>query len=107
MERETLSNNTEYQEILREARIKGEFQRHELKDISRLNELDYEHRQLQQQVRVTMYWSDLDTDYVVECVVSELFPSLATGKWKETRQTWLVTTTHTYKIHVMIFIIFG
>ena len=36
--------------------------------------------------------------------MSEMFPSLATGEWKETRQTWLVTITHMYKIHVMIFI---
>ena len=62
MERETLSNNTEYQERLREARIKGAFQGRELKDKLRLNELDTEHRQLQQQVSVTMHWSDLDTD---------------------------------------------
>ena len=52
MERETLSNNTEYQKRLREARIKGAFQGRELKDRLRLNELDYEHRQLQQQVSV-------------------------------------------------------
>ena len=44
MERETLSNNTEYQERLREARIKGAFQGRDLKDRLRLNELDCEHR---------------------------------------------------------------
>ena len=54
MERETLSKNTEYQKRLREARIKGTFQGRELKDRLRLNELDYEHRQLQQQVSVTI-----------------------------------------------------
>ena len=54
MERETLSNNTEYQKRLREARIKGAFHGRELKDRLRLNELDYEHRQLQQQVSVTI-----------------------------------------------------
>ena len=54
MERETLSNNTEYKKILREARIRGAFQGREQKDRLRLNELDYEHRQLQQQVSVTI-----------------------------------------------------
>ena len=54
MERETLSNNTEYQKRLREARIKGSFQGREQKDRLRLHELDYEHRQLQQQVSVTI-----------------------------------------------------
>ena len=54
MERETLSNNTEYQKRLREARIKGAFQGSEL----------------QQQVSVRSTF--------VECMCSELFPSLAT-----------------------------
>ena len=51
MERETLSNNTEYQERLREARIKGllgdraNTMMEELMMVS-----DYESRQLQQQV---------------------------------------------------------
>ena len=54
MERETLSNNTEYQKRLREARIKGAFQGREQKDRLRLIELDNEHRQLQQQVSVTI-----------------------------------------------------
>ena len=54
MERETLSNNTEYQKRLREAKIKVAFQGCEQKDRLGLNEPDYEHRQLQQQVSVTI-----------------------------------------------------
>ena len=54
MERETLSNNTEYQKRLSEARIKGAFQGRELIDRLKLNELYYENRQLQQQVGVTI-----------------------------------------------------
>ena len=54
LERETLSNNTDYQKRLREAKINGVFQGRELKDRLRLIELDYEHRQLQQQVSVTI-----------------------------------------------------
>ena len=53
MERETLSNNTEYQKRLREARIKGAS--HELRIRLRISELDTERRQLQQlQVSVTI-----------------------------------------------------
>ena len=54
MERETLSNNTEYQKRLREARIKGPVPVQEARDRMRLIELDTEHRQLQQQVSVTI-----------------------------------------------------
>ena len=54
MERETLSNNTEYQKRLKEARIKGAFQGHELRIRLRISELDTERRQLQQQVSVTI-----------------------------------------------------
>ena len=43
MERETLSNNTEYQKKLREARIKGPVPVQEARDRMRLIELDYEH----------------------------------------------------------------
>ena len=57
MERETLSNNTEYQKRLREARIKGAFQG----------------RELQQQVSVRSTF--------VECMCSELFPSLAISSY--------------------------
>ena len=48
-ERETLSNNTEYQERLREDRIKGASQGREREDQLKL---DQESRQLQQQVSV-------------------------------------------------------
>ena len=55
MKRETLSNNTEYQKRLREARIKGS--PHERIKL-RISELDTErsrlHLQLQQQVSVTI-----------------------------------------------------
>ena len=54
MERETLSNNTEYQKRLREARIKGPVPVQEVRDRMRLVELDTERRQLQQQVSVTI-----------------------------------------------------
>ena len=54
MERETLSNNTEYPKRLKEARIKGAFQGHELRIRLRISELDTERRQLQQQVSVTI-----------------------------------------------------
>ena len=57
MERETLSNNTEHQRKLRDARIKGAFQGREQKDRLRLNELGDEHRQLlsiQEQVSLTI-----------------------------------------------------
>ena len=54
MEKGTLSSNTEYQKRLREARIKGAFRGRKLRDRLRLNELDYEHRQLQQQVSETI-----------------------------------------------------
>ena len=66
MEREALSSNTEYQKRLIEARIKGAFQGREQKVRLRLNKLDYEHRQLQQQVSIRS-----------TCMCSELFPSLA------------------------------
>ena len=54
MERETLSNNTEYQERLREARIKGvlgDRANTMMKELMMVS--DYESRQLQQQVSVT------------------------------------------------------
>ena len=55
MERETLSNNTEYQKRLREARIKGASHDHDLRIKLRISELDTERRQLQQQqVSVTI-----------------------------------------------------
>ena len=54
MDRETLSNNTEYQKRLREARIKGPVPVQEARDRFRLYELDYKHRQLQQQVSETI-----------------------------------------------------
>ena len=63
MERETLSNNTEYQERLREGRIKG------------VSLLQYV-RQLQQQITEV----SVDTVNIVDCRVSKLFPSLATGE---------------------------
>ena len=66
MERETLSNNTEYQERLREGRIKGISKEELLQDIGH-----YSNR---------FVWSDLDTVNIVNCAVSELFPSLATGE---------------------------
>ena len=47
MERDTLSNNTEYQERLREGRIKGISKEELLQDIG-----DQESRQLQQQICV-------------------------------------------------------
>ena len=67
MERETLSNNTEYQERLREDRIKGVSKEELLQDI----------RQLQQQVSVVR---SINTVNIVNCAVSELFPLLATGE---------------------------
>ena len=54
MERETLSNNTEYQKRLREARIKGSPHDHEMRIKLRISELDTERRQLQQQVSETI-----------------------------------------------------
>ena len=71
MEKDTLSNNTEYQEILREARIKGvlgDRAKKMMKDLMMVS--DYVSRQLQQQVSVR---STFD-----ECMCSELFPSLVT-----------------------------
>ena len=55
MKRETLSNNTEYQKSLREARIKGvvgDRANTMMKELMMVS--DYESRQLQQQVRVTI-----------------------------------------------------
>ena len=52
MERDTLSNNTEYQERLREGRIKGGSWGREQEDRLTLLKLDQESRQLQQQVSV-------------------------------------------------------
>ena len=54
MEREILSNNTEYQKRLREARIKGSPHEHDLRIKLRISELDTERIQLQQQVSVTI-----------------------------------------------------
>ena len=75
MEREILSNNTEYQERLREGRIKGllgdraNTMMEELMMVS-----DQESRQLQQQVSVVR-------SHIVVCAMSELlFPSSATGE---------------------------
>ena len=71
MERETLSNNTEYQKRLREARIKGvlgDRANTMMKELMMAS--DYESRQLQQQVGVRSTF--------VECMCSELFPSLVT-----------------------------
>ena len=50
MEKETLSNNTEYQKRLREARIKRPVPVQEARDRMRLIELDTERSRLQQQV---------------------------------------------------------
>ena len=83
MERETLSNNTEYQERLREGRIKGL-----LGDRARPGETDMMEELMTgwyQTRRADSYsnrlvWSDLDTVNIVNCAVSELFPSLATGE---------------------------
>ena len=53
MERETLSNNTEYQERLREARIKGVLgDRANTVMEELIMVIDYESRQLQQQVSI-------------------------------------------------------
>ena len=54
MERETLSNNTEYQKRLREARIKVPVPVQEARLRMRLIGLDTERRKLQQQVSVTI-----------------------------------------------------
>ena len=78
MERETLSNNTEYQERLREGRIKGllgDRANTMMKELMMVS--DQESRQLQQQVNVVR---SIDTVNIVDCAVSELFPSLATGE---------------------------
>ena len=73
MERETLSNNTEYQERLREGRIKGASQGRQREDQLKLRKLDkesrqlhQENRQLQQQVSVVR-----STINIVNCVVSD------------------------------------
>ena len=74
MERETLSNNTEYQERLREGRIKGllgDRANTMMKELMMVS--DQESRQLQQQVSVVR-------SRYSQCAVSELFPSLATGE---------------------------
>ena len=74
MERETLSNNTEYQKRLREARIKGvlgDRANTMMKELMMVS--DYESRQLQQQVSVRSTF--------VECMCSELFPSLAISSY--------------------------
>ena len=75
MERETLSNNTEYQERLREGKIKGLLgDRGSGKTLKETLMLLYqESRQLQLQVSVVR-------SNIVNCAVSELFPSLATGE---------------------------
>ena len=56
MERETLSNNTEYQKRLREARIKGVLgdRAREKTFAENMMVLCKDHRQLQQQVSVTI-----------------------------------------------------
>ena len=68
MERETLSNNTEYRKRLREARIKGVGDRANTMMKKLMMVSDYESRQLQQQVSVR---STFD-----ECTWSKIFPSL-------------------------------
>ena len=73
MERETLSNNTEYQERLREGRIKGASRGCEREDRLKLLKLDQESSQLQQQVCVVR-------SRYSQYAVSELSPSLATGE---------------------------
>ena len=71
MERETLSNNTEYQKRPREARIEGVVGD---RANTMMNELmmvsDYESRQLQQQVRADSYSNMLDLLLLSACAVN-------------------------------------
>ena len=73
MERETLSNNTKYQERLREAKIKGVIgarTRTMMKELVMVS--DYESRPLQQQVRVTIG----QIQSIVSCACAKSEPSL-------------------------------
>ena len=66
MKKETLSNNIEYQEILREGRMEYD-ERCRLEDMKELKVLEQESIQFQQQV--SMIWNDVEVPCSLICVV--------------------------------------
>ena len=96
MERETLSNNTEYQERLREARIKGvlgDRANTMMKELMTVS--DYESRQLQQQVSETIQCSDLDKSFLT-CFLHQLKESEQTVEYYQRKSREMEEGKHTH-----------